>query len=91
MCTQQHELQLTGYAYLYRSIAEEDELRSEIRQLVKTKVPKINVYRFPAREDDHFTRFFDLVREYLDALDKKVFNYRPGFSCSMCEHNYSCC
>ena len=34
--------------------------------------------RFPMRSDEHFGRFFGLIREYLDALDKGVFNYRPS-------------
>jgi len=91
ICEMQHELQLTAYSYLLRSIIEQDELRCEVRQLVKTKTPKINAYRFPRRTDEHFSRFFGLIREYLDALDKGVFNYRPGFSCGMCEHNGVCC
>ena len=90
LCEMQHELQLTAYAYLIRNIIEQDELRCEVRQLVKTKVPKINVYQFPTRSDEHFVRFFGLIREYLDALDRGVFNYRPGWACSMCDH-YSTC
>ena len=47
LCDMQHELQLTAYAYLVRNIIEQDELRCEVRQLVKTKSPKVNVYTFP--------------------------------------------
>jgi len=90
MCEMQHELQLTAYSYLLRNIIEQEELRCEIRQLVKTKVPKVNVYRFPKRTDEHYIRFFDLIREYLDAIDRGVFNYHPGWQCSMCEHYGSC-
>jgi len=68
MCELQHELQLTAYAYLFREVTGLDELRCEVRQLVKTKTPKINVYRFPTRSEEHFSRFFGLVREYLDAV-----------------------
>ena len=46
LCEMQHELQLTAYSYLVRNIIEEDEARCEVRQLVKTKVPKVNIYRF---------------------------------------------
>ena len=70
LCEMQHELQLTAYSYLLRSIIEQDELRCEIRQLVKTKTPKVNVYRFPTRTDEHYERFFGLIREYLDVLDR---------------------
>jgi len=86
-----HELQLTAYAYLFREATEGEELRSEIRQLVKTKTPKVQTHRFPRRTDEHFTRFFALVREYLDAIDRKVFNYRPSWTCNtMCEHFTAC-
>jgi len=86
-----HELQLTAYAYLFREATEGEELRSEIRQLIKTKTPKVMTHRFPKRTDEHFTRFFGLVREYLDAIDRKVFNYRPSWTCNtMCEHFTAC-
>ena len=91
ICEMQHELQLTAYSYLLRSIIEQDELRCEIRQLVKTKTPKVNVYRFPTRTDEHYERFFSLIREYFDALDRGVYNYRPSWGCNMCEHYGVCC
>ena len=87
----QHELQLTAYSYLHREATGLNETRCEIRQLVKTKTPKVNVYRFASWSDEHFTRFFGLIREYLDALDRGVYNYRPSWNCSMCEHYGTCC
>jgi len=91
LCELQHELQLTAYAYCFREATEQNELRSEVRQLVKTKIPKVETHRFPTRSDEHFNRFFGLIREYLDALDRGIYNYRPGWSCSMCEHCSTCC
>ena len=91
LCTLQHEVQLTSYAYCFREVMEQDELGCEVRQLVKTKVPKIMTHRFPTRSDDQFIRFFGLVREYLDTLDRGVFNYRPGWACGMCDHCGTCC
>jgi len=91
MSALQHELQLTAYSYCFRETMEQNELRCEVRQLVKTKTPKVNVHRFPTRSDEHFTRFFGLIREYLDALDKGIYNYRPGWQCSMCDHHGTCC
>jgi len=86
-----HEVQLTSYAYLFREATEQEELRCEVRQLVKSKTPKVQIHRFPRRSDEHFTRFFGLIREYLDSLDKKVFNYRPSWTCgSTCEHYTAC-
>jgi putative RecB family exonuclease len=91
LCALQHETQLTAYAYLFREATGRKESRCEIRQLVKTKTPKIVAHRFPQRTDEHFDRFFGLIREYLDALDRGVYNYRPGVQCSMCEHHGTCC
>jgi len=89
-CSLQHELQLTAYAYLVRAFYGYDESELQVRQLVKTKTPKIVTHRFPPRSDEHFVRFFDVVREYLEALDRGVFNYRPSWNCSMCEHSGFC-
>jgi len=86
-CNLQHELQLTAYANLVRAFYGYDESALEVRQLVKTKVPKIVTHKFSPRSDEHIDRFFNIVREYLDALDRGVFNYRPSWNCGMCEHS----
>ena len=92
MCELQHEFQLTAYAYLFREVTGLDELRCEVRQLIKTKVPKVQTHQFPTRSEEHFSRFFGLVREYLDALDRGVYNYRPSWTCNtMCDHYGTCC
>ena len=59
---------MTAYAYLIREVLGQDESYCEIRQLVKTKTPKVQTHRFPRRTDEHFTRFFGLIREYLEAV-----------------------
>ena len=89
-CELQHEIQLTAYAYLVRDIFGRAESSLEIRQLVKTKTPKIVTHRFEPRNSRHFRRFFDIVREYKGALDRGVFNCRPSWNCSMCEHKTLC-
>jgi len=68
LCELQHELQLTSYAYCFREVMERNESGCEVRQLVKTKVPKVQTHRFPMRSEEHFSRFFGLIREYLDAV-----------------------
>jgi CRISPR/Cas system-associated exonuclease Cas4 (RecB family) len=80
-----HEVQLTAYAYLFRQLADETEAGLEIRSLIKTKVPKIEYHRYAARTGSHFRRFFQIVRQYLDDLDRADFVYRPGFGCTMCD------
>ena len=57
----------------------------QIRSLIKTKVPKVEIHTYAARTDVHFRRLFTVVHEYLDAIDAGRFNYRPGFGCSMCD------
>jgi predicted RecB family nuclease len=86
-----HEIQLSGYSYLLRHVEQRQEAGLEIRSLVKTKVPKIEFHAYPARTDAHFRRLFSLIREYLDALDRGRFSYRPGFGCSMCDFRSQCC
>jgi len=86
-----HEVQLSSYAYLYRRLTGRQESGLEVRSLIKTKTPKVAVQAYPARDETHFRRLFAVVREYLDALDKGTFNFRPGFGCSMCEFREKHC
>lgn len=86
-----HEIQLTAYSWLFRQAQGVEEAGLEIRSLVKTKTPKIESHCYAPRSDAHFGRFFALIREYLDCLDRGVFNYRPGFACSMCDHRDRAC
>lgn len=86
-----HEIQLSSYAYLFRQIEQRQEVGLEIRSLIKTKAPKVEFHRYPARTDAHFRRLFAVIREYLDALDAGRFNYRPGWGCSMCEFRETHC
>lgn len=85
-----HEVQLTSYAYLLRHVEQRQEAGLEIRSLIKTRQPKVEIHAYPARTDAHFRRLFSLLREYLDALDAGRFNYRPGFGCAMCDFREQC-
>ena len=78
-----HEIQLSCYAWLYRQLTGQRESALEIRSLIKTKTPKVEVHRYPARSDAHFRRLFAVIREYLDAIHTGRFSYRPGWGCSM--------
>ena len=86
-----HEIQLTSYAYLFRCLTGEKESGLQIRSLIKTKKPKIEYHTYATRSDQHFARFFSIVREYLDALDSGRFNFRPGWGCAMCDHRDGPC
>jgi len=86
-----HEVQLTSYGYLFRRTTGREEIGLEIHSLIKTKTPKVEGHRYPARTDAHFRRLFAVIREYLDALDTGRFNYRPGWGCAMCDFRESHC
>ena len=86
-----HEIQLSSYAYLFRELEGRSEAALEIRSLIKTKCPKIEFHRYPAREEAHLRRLFAVIREYLDALDVGRFNFRPNWGCSMCDFCGSHC
>ena len=86
-----HEVQLSSYSLLFRHSQGQDEGGLEIRSLVKTKTPKIEIHRYASRTDAHFRRLFAVLHEYIDALDTGRFNYRPGFGCGMCDHRSGPC
>ena len=86
-----HEVQLSSYAYAHRHVTGVEEGGLEIRRLIKTKTPRIDFHRYPARTDAHFRRLFGLIREYLDTLDSGRFNFRPGWSCGMCNFQETHC
>jgi putative RecB family exonuclease len=86
-----HEIQLSSYSYLYRHTSLQPESALEIRNLVKTKTPKIETHRYVARTERHYRRLFAVVRSYLDDLDRGRFVFRPGLGCSMCDFRDSLC
>jgi hypothetical protein len=86
---QSHAVQLTLYTLLLQNNGY-THVETEIRQLVKTKTPRICAHRFGQRTEQHTRQFFALCREYLDAIDRNAFNYRPGWSCSMCDYRGLC-
>jgi len=85
-----HEIQMTCYSYLFRRLEQRAEAGLEIRSLIKTKVPKIEFHRYPARSEGHFRRLFCAIRAYLDDLDTGRFVFRPGLHCSMCDFRTEC-
>jgi hypothetical protein len=86
-----HELQLSCYCYLLRHVAGVSEAGLEIRSLIKTKAPKVQVERYGPRQTRHFERLFDVIRAYLDAVNSNRFHIRPGLQCSFCDYRDSVC
>lgn len=86
-----HEIQLSCYSYLFRHASGTPESSLEIRSLVKTKTPRLEVHQHQARTDAHFRRLFAVIRAYLDDLDSQRFIFRPGLGCQMCDFRDSHC
>ena len=86
-----HELQLSAYSYLFRQTSPLPEEGLEIRNLVKTKVPRVENHRYEARTKSHFLRLFTVIRAYLDALDSGDYFIRPSHLCAACEFSRSHC
>jgi hypothetical protein len=86
-----HEVQLSCYAYAFRQVFDRTEQEMQIRSLIKTKAPKVETHRYPARDDVHFRRLFAVIRAYLDDLRSNRFVYRPGWTCSMCDFRATHC
>lgn len=87
----QHEVQLSAYSYLLRQTSQVIESELQLRTLIKTRVPQVQVHRYEPRTEVHFRRFFAVVRAYLDDLDSGRFVYRPGFNCAACEYRPTAC
>jgi hypothetical protein len=86
-----HEVQLSAYAYGFRQLTGRKEGELQIRRLIKTKTPRIETHRYPARSDAHFRRLFALIRAYLGDLETNRFAYRPGLGCGMCDYQDAHC
>ena len=86
-----NEIQLSSYSYLFRHTSQRQESALEIRNLMKTKTPKIETHRYPARDERHFRRLFSIIRAYLDDLDSGRFVFRPGLGCGMCDYREDYC
>jgi hypothetical protein len=86
-----HEIQLSSYSYLHRHVTQTTESALEIRSLIKTKSPRIETHRYPARTTRHFRRLFSVIRAYLDDLHAQRFVFRPGLNCATCEFRDTNC
>lgn len=88
---QAHEIALAIHAYLVRDHFGFKESDLQLRILIRTKVPKIETHTFPQRDHGDFGRLFAVIREYLEAMDRGVFQYRPAWTCGMCDFVTSHC
>jgi hypothetical protein len=75
----QNRLQLDCYRYLVQATSSLDVRAAEIRSLIRTKVPKVEVTQLPPRP---FDGLFDAVRRYARAVEALEVYPRPGLLCS---------
>lgn len=81
-------LQLSAYSYAVRELT---GVRPRLRvvQLVKTKVPKIEVEDLRLTDRDE-AWFVEIAAEVLDAIARGAFFPNPSWMCSRCEHRRAC-
>jgi len=86
----QNEVQLSGYATLYREATGRKESGMELHHLVKLKTPKIVVTQTGPMTDQQRTRLFKLMDSYLSGLQRQDFVPSPGLHCFGCEFFNEC-
>jgi putative RecB family exonuclease len=85
-----NEVQLTGYALLYRANTGKVEGGRDLHQLVKTKTPKLIVTQQGPMTQPQQTRLFRQMESYVEGLDRQDFVPSPGMQCSMCSFINEC-
>ena len=75
----QNQVQLDCYRFLVQETSDMYVRTAEIRSLIRTKEPKVEVTELPSRP---FDAFIDLVRRYKRAVEELEIYPRPGFLCS---------
>ena len=85
-----NEVQLSGYAVLYRANTGKTEGGRDLHQLVKTKTPKLVVTQQGPMTEPQQTRLFRQMESYSEGLARQDFVPSPGMQCSMCSYFNEC-
>lgn len=85
-----HGLQLTAYQLLIEEATGESVEARELVFLVKTKTPKIIVYRMPPADEAEKQRFFSIAQAAIDGIYHERFYPQPGMQCSWCAFRSEC-
>ena len=85
-----NEVQLSGYAVLYRANTGKTEGGRDLHQLVKTKTPKLVVTQQGPMTQPQQTRLFRQMESYSEGLARQDFVPSPGMQCSMCSFINDC-
>ena len=85
-----HRTQMLCYGTLFRESTWELEAGFEIIELVKTKVPKIVVTRFPALSECDLEELDEMIASFLQGVRNRDFAPSYGQHCSWCEYRAEC-
>lgn len=85
-----NEVQLSGYAVLYREATGKTEGGRELHQLVKTKTPKLVITQQGPMTEAQQTRLFRQMESYVEGVSREDFVPAPGMQCSMCSYLNEC-
>lgn len=85
-----NEVQLSGYAVLYRANTGKTEGGRDLHQLVKTKTPKLVITQQGPMTAPQQTRLFRQLESYSEGLARQDFVPSPGMQCSMCSFFNEC-
>ena len=80
--------QLTAYAYALREQGK-DLPKAKVVQLIKTRVPKLEVMEVEISESD-VAWFLEVTAEVYDAICAGAFFPNPGWMCPRCEYRGAC-
>ncbi|HEY6169295.1 MAG TPA: PD-(D/E)XK nuclease family protein [Verrucomicrobiae bacterium] len=85
-----NEVQLSGYAVLYREATGRKEGGRELHQLVKLKTPKLIITPQGPMSDQQQTRLFRQIDSYVGGVARQDFVPSPGLQCSACPYFNEC-
>ncbi len=85
-----NEVQVSGYALLYREATGRTERGVQIHTLVKLKTPKLVIASMPPVTEGQKSRLFRLMESYVAGLERRDWVPSPGLQCSACEYFNEC-
>jgi CRISPR/Cas system-associated exonuclease Cas4 (RecB family) len=86
----QHRLQLTLYALLYRESTWQEERGFQVIQLVKTKIPRIEVFELPPATEKDFEELDATIHAFQQGVANGDFTMSPGQHCAWCDYRAEC-
>ena len=85
-----NEVQLSGYAVLYRANTGKTEGGRDLHQLVKTKTPQIIRVKSPPADAHRKRRVTALLETAVEGIASNRHHPQPGMQCSWCQFKNEC-